>query len=118
MHIVRSVLVLSVYAAKVDGFDTASLVFMLMCLVKQIIVFKHTEAQCYVKCTGRGGGVGRGEQVAVWNGEPRGQGRLYNWKRGTVSAGLTAVVLVCMARRDVLIITISSCSGIFYSLQC
>ena len=36
------VLVLRVYAAKADGFDTASLVVLLMCLVRQIIVFKHT----------------------------------------------------------------------------
>jgi len=42
VRIVGSVLVLRVYAAKVDGFDTASLVFLLMCLVRPIIVFKHT----------------------------------------------------------------------------
>jgi hypothetical protein len=47
--IVGSVLVLRVYSAKVDDFDTMSLVFSLMCLVRQIIVFQHTEAQCYVK---------------------------------------------------------------------
>jgi hypothetical protein len=42
VRIVGSVLVLRVYAATLDGFDTASLVFMLICLVRPIIVFKHT----------------------------------------------------------------------------
>lgn len=51
MRIVGSVLgnnlMLRVYAATVDGFDTASLGFMLMCLVRQIIVFKRAvQAQC------------------------------------------------------------------------
>jgi hypothetical protein len=60
---------------KSDDHDTASLGLLFMGLVRQVIVFKQAGlCEAY-----RGRGVGE-EQVAAWNGEPRCQGRQYNWK--------------------------------------
>ena len=96
MLIVGSVLVLRVYAAKVDGFDTTSLVFSLMCLVRQIIVFQHC-GTVLCEVGGREGGVKGGagssvERRAALPGAP-----VQLEARRAASAGLTLVLCACVS---------------------